>query len=147
MHSFSNITIRPARAADLDWLDPFYESQMRPYVELTHVWDTTKFREYFAPESSSIIQEGGEDIGLLVVVEREDGFYIRDILLKPEWQGRGIGSHLLRQVLAKADRKGWQVRLRVLKGNPAIRLYHRLGFTEEEELENCYQLVRPLRGV
>jgi len=135
------ISLRPARLADLAWLDPFYESLMRPYVELTHEWDMTIFRMSFNPKESSIIQFDGQDIGLFTVKEREDGLYLGDIQVKPEYQGRGIGLFLIKGVLTDEIRKGRDVRLRVLKGNPAIKLYRRVGFEVEQELDNCYEMV------
>ena len=42
-----NITLRQSKPEDLDWLDEFYESLMRPYVELTHAWDEKKFRKNY----------------------------------------------------------------------------------------------------
>ncbi|WP_310481007.1 hypothetical protein [Chamaesiphon sp. VAR_48_metabat_403] len=54
------ISQRDALAADLEWLEPFYESIMRPYyVELNCEWDDTKFREYFDPDKTKIIQADG----------------------------------------------------------------------------------------
>ena len=135
------VGIRAARAEDVEWLEPFYESLMRPYVELTHEWDTTIFRKCFDPEVSSIIQYDGQDIGLLVVKDRDDGIYLGDLQLKTEFQGKGIGTYLMKQVLISEHRGERDIRLRVLKGNPAINLYRRLGFKVDQELDNAYQMI------
>ncbi len=50
------------------------------------------------------------------------------IALLPEFQRRGIGTHLVGQVVADADRAQLPVRLRVLRVNPARFLYERFGF-------------------
>ena len=60
-----NISLRKAIPTDIEWLDPFYESLMRPYVELTHEWDTELFRKSFTPETTEIIQLDGKDIGMM----------------------------------------------------------------------------------
>jgi GNAT superfamily N-acetyltransferase len=48
--------------------------------------------------------------------------------VRPEHRGRGIGTQLLDRLLAEADRSYRAVSLSVSDGNPAVRLYQRLGF-------------------
>jgi ribosomal protein S18 acetylase RimI-like enzyme len=50
------------------------------------------------------------------------------IALLPEFRGRGIGTQLLQHLLARADERYPRVCLSVTLGNPAARLYERLGF-------------------
>lgn len=142
-----NITLRTTTPDDLEWLEPFYESLMRPYVELTHEWDSTIFPASFVAKDTTIIQADGKDIGMLKWLEKEDHIYLGDIQIKPDYQGKGIGAQLVQQVIKKANALQLPVRLKVLKGNPAINLYQRLGFVKDEEvnkeLSNCYQMMRP----
>lgn len=51
------------------------------------------------------------------------------IALLPEYRGRGLGSALLQALLEDASRDHEAVSLSVGKGNPAARLYRRLGFS------------------
>ena len=55
----------------------------------------------------------------------------------PGYQGRGIGGGVIRAVLVQARQARVAVSLRVLRGNPAMRLYERLGFqiTAESGIE------------
>ena len=55
---------------------------------------------------------------------------IMDIALLPDWRNAGIGSRLLRSILAEADSAGAAVTLHVERWNPAKRLYDRLGFVD-----------------
>ncbi len=135
-----NYTTRPATDADIEWLDPFYEALMKPYVELTHKWDKTKFRKSFSPEHTGIIQSDGQDIGMLKVERKNKYIFLGDIQIKKEFQRKGIGSRLISELIQQSKSEGLPIRLRVLKGNPAIRLYQRLGFAVARELDNCYQL-------
>ena len=137
-----SVSLRQAISDDIVWLDGFYESLMRPYVELTHEWDDTMFKESFDPGKISIIQFDGKDIGMLKTEVREDHLFLCDIQIAKDYQGNGIGTSLVKQVIEDGRNKGLMVRLRVLKGNPAIRLYERLGFAEFEVLDNCIELVR-----
>lgn len=135
-----NITLRQATNEDINWLDGFYEKLMRPYVELTHDWNKKKFKESFNPKTTKIIQCDTQDIGMLKTEKKEDCWYIGDIQILETYQGNGFGTSLIQDVIERAKKDELPVRLRVLKGNPAKNLYHRLGFIEICELDNSYEL-------
>ena len=135
-----NVTLRRATPEDVDWLDEFYEGLMRPYVELTHDWDEKRFRKIYNTETISVIQLGGEDIGMLKTEKRKDHICLGDIQLKKAFQRRGIGTSLIRDVIEKAKADGLPLRLRVLKENPVVELYHRLGFVITKEFKHCNEL-------
>ena len=67
-------------------------------------------------------------VGRLVVDASADHVELIDIALLPNYRNQGIGTSVLRSVLAQADRIGRVVRLHVEKQNRAVRLYERLGF-------------------
>ncbi len=137
------ISQRAATWDDVVWLKPFYKSIMHPYyVEMNLTWDDTKFREYFDPQSTKIIQADGLDIGMLKVQERVDCIYLGDIQLDREYQNQGIGTSLIELVIRSAIVANKPVRLRVVRGNPAKKLYIRLGFKEVETFDDCYILER-----
>jgi GNAT superfamily N-acetyltransferase len=135
-----NISLRQAKPEDLDWLDVFYESLMRPYVELTHDWDEKRFREIYNTETISTIQLDCEDIGMLKTEKRKDHICRGDIQLKEAFQRRGIGTSLIRDVMEKSKAEGLPLRLRVLKENPVMKLYNRLGFVKTNEFKHCHEL-------
>ncbi len=87
------------------------------------------------------------DIGMLKTERRSDDLYLGDIQIHTDYQGRGIGARLVRQVVAEGESLGLPVRLRVLKGSPAYEWYQRLGFAVETELDNCYQLIKVVEQV
>ncbi|HLM00911.1 MAG TPA: GNAT family N-acetyltransferase, partial [Pyrinomonadaceae bacterium] len=60
--------------------------------------------------------------------EKKDETALVSIRLLPEFQNRGIGTKLIKDVLAASIAKNKPVRLQVLKINPARNLYERLGF-------------------
>ena len=133
------ISQRAASLEDIEWLEPFYESIMRPYyVELKLEWDRTKFRESFDLVITKIIQADSIDIGMLKVEEREDCIYICDIQIDSGYRGKGIGTKLVKTVIQSGNLASKPIRLLVLKGNPAKELYLRLGFKEIQILANCY---------
>ena len=48
----------------------------------------------------------------------------------PNARGRGVGEKLMRALIGEADRRGLGLNLSVRSGNPARRLYERLGFCD-----------------
>jgi GNAT superfamily N-acetyltransferase len=62
-----------------------------------------------------------------------DVHWLEHFYLAPPVQGSGIGGAVLRGLLEGCDRRGLVVRLQVLQGSPARRLYERHGFRVETE--------------
>ncbi len=56
-----------------------------------------------------------------------------DIAILPEWRNRGVGTAFLRELIAESEYTGRPLKLQVAKGNPAARLYERLGFSKVSE--------------
>lgn len=82
-----------------------------------------------APGADDLVLELADHrVGRLVLDRRPDGIRVVDIAVMPTEQGRGIGAAVLRRVLDEADAVGAPVTLHVVAGNPARRLYERLGF-------------------
>ena len=79
----------------------------------------------------------GHAIGYLGVSERESAVFIDQVEITPKYQGRGIGTALINDLLAR----GRPVELGVLKMNgDARRLYERLGFRVTGETERHYHM-------
>jgi ribosomal protein S18 acetylase RimI-like enzyme len=75
-----------------------------------------------------VIDSGEGPVGRLWVARGDDCFHVLDISLIPALRGCGIGGACLRTVLDAARDEQVDVRLHVAVGNPARRLYERLGF-------------------
>jgi GNAT superfamily N-acetyltransferase len=60
-------------------------------------------------------------------------YYVRDIGVSPEMQGRGLGSALLRPTLDRCDREGLPAYIEASSERSAA-LYERLGFQHVKEL-------------
>lgn len=144
--------LRPATADDYDFLFALHRSAMRPYIEALWGWHEEWQAEYFLkkfdPATRKVIVIDGVDAGVLVVEERPDEVYVGLIELLPPYQGRGIGTEILRQLAADAHRRGLPLALHVLTTNePAQRLYKRLGFTPVAEEEHRRRMIlAPGRG-
>ena len=62
------------------------------------------------------------------------------IEVDPSFQCRGIGTQLMRDIIADARRCALPVELEVLHVNPARRLYERLGFGEVGQTQTHVQM-------
>lgn len=137
-----DFSMRPATEADADFLWDLHRVTLKPYVEQTWGWDDAfqerYFREHFSPSNSQVIQCEGKDVGVITVEENQLGYILSNIELYPQYQGLGIGTTLIRELLEKAAGRGLPVSLRVLKVNPAGQLYLRLGFNVIGETETHY---------
>lgn len=130
----STWTLRPATAEDRVFLFELNRAAMGPYVEATWGWNEDEqvayFDAHFEPSQREVIQVEAADVGVLAVEETPDEIYLATIALLPDWQGKGIGSSILRSLLARGAASGRAVTLQVLQCNPrAIELYRSFGFT------------------
>lgn len=136
--------LRPASEDDLDFLYRLHRTTVKAYIDATWGWDPAFHRERFTanfePEKWQIVVVDGRDVGGLALETRDDALFLSGIYILPAYQNKGLGTTLLRRLLAQARRSGRPVTLQVLKVNPARRLYERLGFAVFEETETHYQM-------
>ena len=96
-------------------------------------------------EAFQIILLHGEPIGRLYVARWEQEIRIVDLALLPEHRDRGIGSQILKDLLAEGKQQKLPVRIHVEQYNPALRLYHRMGFQKIGE-HGVYWLMEARLG-
>ncbi|MEV0489223.1 GNAT family N-acetyltransferase [Streptomyces atratus] len=110
---------------------------MRPDLERLGRYDEhrvrQRLRDVFAPEHTSVVVADGVFAGCVTLRPVESGWWLENFYLSPALQGRGIGAAVLRGLLERADAAGVDVRLDVVQGSAARRLYERHGFTRERE--------------
>jgi ribosomal protein S18 acetylase RimI-like enzyme len=69
------------------------------------------------------------------------------IAVVPSRRGRGIGEHLLSALIEQARRASFEaLSLSVERGNPAVRLYERFGFSPVREERDTLVMRAPLRS-
>ena len=138
-------TLRPARDYDLEFIYQVLRLALGPYIEQTWgEWDEPEQRRRFEQvtrvEDHQIIELAGEAIGCLCALNRPDELRLVRLFLLPGSQRRGIGTNIITTLLNSAKQRGVPVRLRVLKVNPARRLYERLGFVVSGESETHFMM-------
>jgi ribosomal protein S18 acetylase RimI-like enzyme len=127
-----SVRLRAAKKSDYDFAKQLYFDTMLPLLTELDAWNeqrlTLRFKRAFKPEIGQIITLDGTDIGWLQVSESETEITLNQIHIIAELRSRGIGSRLIRELLADAKSKRKPVVLSVVRNNPALALYRRLGF-------------------
>jgi GNAT superfamily N-acetyltransferase len=129
---FSAVTVVAAGDEDQEFSYQVKKAAEGPLIAAVFGWDEGFQREYHSKEWSDarpdVIRYDGERIGTVRVRVEDGALSIGQFFILPEWQGRGVGSHLLRCALDVADKAGFPAKLAVLAGNRAEGLYRRFGF-------------------
>lgn len=104
------------------------------------------FREHFAEPGMRAIMIEGELAGCVAFRKGADAIKLDSFYLHRRHHNGGLGTKILKVLLAEADAAGLPVRLEVLTGSKADRFYLRHGFVKlrEDEIEGEYE--RPAAG-
>jgi ribosomal protein S18 acetylase RimI-like enzyme len=142
-----NVELRPVAAGDRAFLCRVYASTRTEELAVVP-WDDVQkevflraqfdaqdrwYGEHYARASRHVVLVGGEPAGRLYVHRGADEIRIVDIALLPAHRGNGVGTSLLRDLLAEAEAAGKRLTIHVERLNPALRLYERLGFSLAED--------------
>ncbi|MEA2203823.1 MAG: hypothetical protein QOE77_599 [Blastocatellia bacterium] len=145
------VTLRPATAKDDAFLFKVYRStraeemalsgwldvEQRSFLKMQFQLQRDFYKQQFPEAEHVIILSGGEPAGRMMVDRtRADELRGVDIAVLPEFRNAGVGSLLIKGLLAEATAAGIPFRIQVERSNhKAIRLYERLGFSNEGETE------------
>ena len=136
------IALRPAQPDDEDFLFDLYAGTRRAEMEAWGLDDAMlaqmlrmqfagqqgTYRAQFPQADHRIILHDGVPVGRILIDREGPEIVLVDVALVPALRGRGIGTWLLKDLLAEAAEADRPVRLKVVLTNPARRLYERLGF-------------------
>src|SRR5690349_9168947 len=102
------ISFRPINKNDFAFLWRLHKAALQMYVAKTWGWDEDwqrrHFTEEFDPVNGTIIVVDGSDAGFWRIIEHEGEIDLASILLSPEFQNRGIGTMLIRDLVGRAGR-------------------------------------------
>lgn len=142
------LATRPATGADEEFLRalfassrPFDATALAAVPRLLEMQYAARDRSYAAAHPSlcdEIVLVDNEPIGRMLSAPLTDGCHVVDVALVPSHRGRGIGTLLLERLLSEGP-----VTLEVAVGNPAQRLYERLGFTTVSATDTDLSLQHP----
>ena len=128
--------LRPAVELDAHWIAELRAVALRADLERLGRFDPIRVRQRFLsafePALTKVVLVDGREAGSIAVRPDAGSLWIEHFYVAAELQGRGVGSRVLRQLLA--DRGSQPTfRLNVLQGSRARALYERNGFVVESE--------------
>jgi RimJ/RimL family protein N-acetyltransferase len=153
-------TLRPVAAADAAFVLRVFASTRAEELTLTgwpspqcdafvHQQATAQARHYQAhwPQAEHMVitlHRAGtaQDVGRLWLDRRGAAVHVLDIALLPAWRGQGLGGRVLRRLMADAAAQAQALTIYVEAGNPARRLYDRLGFRPVGDPDGVHQFMR-----
>lgn len=138
--------LRTITENDYEFIYQVKKDAYKKYVEVYYgKWDEEQQKVYFKKfittygDGAFIITLGGKDIGFYNGITSDDKYEIGNICIIPEYQSRGIGTAILRELLSKNVDK--EISLQYFKCNPVGKLYERLGFKLAGETAYHYQMI------
>lgn len=138
-------TFGPAVEADFEPLLALRIEVMREHLERVFRYEPARarriFRSHFDEPGFRLILLKGERVGCVGFRRGEDAIRIDSFYLDRRLHNSGLGTTILRALLAEADASGLPVRLDVLTGSKAARFYERHGFVKlrEDDIEGHYE--------
>jgi ribosomal protein S18 acetylase RimI-like enzyme len=131
------IALRAAGPVDYSFARQIYVLTMRDLTEQAFGWHEHRqdmsFAGHYVQSEVQIITLNGRDVGWLQTRVVGATLHLFQFYIEPAWQNRGIGSLVLKRLLARAERHGKDVALSVMRENPARHLYERHRFRATHE--------------
>jgi len=142
-HLATRIALRPARPGDFDYCARLYFEGMENIIEelnLNMGAQVAGFRQRWDMTQVRIITLDGTDIGWLQSFVRDDALFLGQLFVDRALRRQGIGTEVVKDSIEEAARAGQAITLGVVKTNPALRLYERLGFRTTHEDERKFYM-------
>jgi GNAT superfamily N-acetyltransferase len=129
------ITTRPATDADTDFARTAHHLAFRDPVERQFgPWDEAQQDAFFQKDWDSIEHDillcDGVPCGIVSVDEFQDYLHVRQLVVHPLFQRRGVGTTFLLGIMDAAAARDIPVKLGTFQNNTAVEFYRKLGFTE-----------------
>lgn len=145
--SHGELALRAATDADMDFLrDVFSSTRMQEFMSAGMSLEQAEtllasqfsiqhdyYHRHYPQGRFEIIVHGERDVGRLYHDWSGDVVQLIDIALLPVYRGAGIGTRLMRAIVAEATQKHRPMQLFVEFNNPVRALYRRLGFVPTGE--------------
>ncbi|MBK8432313.1 MAG: GNAT family N-acetyltransferase [Chloroflexi bacterium] len=150
------ITTRPITPADDPLVLAIYHTTREPELALTD-WSAAQkaafvamqfqaqrqdYQHRFPQADYDLIMAGDEPVGYVYVMRGQEEMRLLDIAMAPAWRNQGVGTAVLRELMAEAAASQRPLSYMVLRTNEAaLRLYQRLGFQQAGLYGHHYLMV------
>lgn len=138
------IAFEQAHPSDASALADLRVLAMQPSLEAIGRFDLDRARNrflstYVSSDTWHIIWNG-DKVGLVVLRVSPEEYLLDHFYLRPEFQGKKIGSLVLDVIFGAAEREGIPVRVTALRGSRSNQFYVAHGFRlqAQEEWDNHY---------
>jgi GNAT superfamily N-acetyltransferase len=150
----ARLSLSAASDDDFEALLALRMAAMRESLQRLGQFDPQRARERlsraFEPAHTRHILLAGERVGFVVLlpvpVQQADHLVLDHLYIAPSAQRQGVGSWVMAQVLAEADRLRLAVRVTALKHSDANRFYQRHGFELQHSSTWDLHYLRPALG-
>jgi len=135
----------PVSEADFEPLLALRVEVMREHLERVFRYKPSRarriFREHFKEPGMRLILMGDARVGCVGFRTADDCLKIDSFYLERRFHNSGLGTTILKALLAEADAQKKPVRLEVLTGSKADRFYLRHGFVmlRQDDIEAEYE--------
>lgn len=130
-------SVRMPELAVLGWS----EQQLGAFIDQQFDAQRTHYKTYRPVAAFMIIEHATQAIGRWYLQVRPDELRLMEVTIAPGWRGRGVGTRLIRRLLAWGTDSRRPVTLYVEPFNPTHRLYRRLGF-EAVDTHGIYHFMQ-----
>jgi ribosomal protein S18 acetylase RimI-like enzyme len=142
-HLITRTVLRPARAEDFDYCSRLYfegAANIIKELNLNTEAQAAGFRQRWDVTQVCIITLDGTDIGWLQSFVKDDALFLGQLFVDGDLRRQGIGTEIVKRLIGEAAEAGMALTLGVVKTNPALRLYERLGFRTTHEDERKFYM-------
>jgi GNAT superfamily N-acetyltransferase len=145
MSKAMNITLIPALESDREFFRRVHHKAYRDTIESMFPWDEYEQNRFayrdFDTRDPHIILYGDERFGVVGCQHLEDHIWFGPVFVLPAYQGKGVGSSVVKLFMERGRTANIPLKLKTLKTNiRAKELYERLGFIVSDHTDKYWFL-------
>lgn len=137
--AFLSALYRSTREDELNSV-PWSDAEKNNFIAMQFDAQHTHYQKHYPDALWLIIAQEQTPIGRLYLERWTSEHRIIDIALTTQTRAKGIGTAILRDLQTEAASANKKIGIHVEKVNPAMTLYHRLGFKAVED-KGVYDLL------
>ena len=127
---------RAEEVAELPW----DANQRDSFMRMQFAAQQQDYQRRFPGSDHRLLLLDGRRAGRVYLARTENEIRILDIALVPEHRNKGIGTRIIKDLIAEASQSRKPVRVYVEQFNPALALFERLGFSRAEDIGTHFLL-------